>query len=345
LPLPEAGFSFSGLCRNELFSFTDTSSIKSGSITGWNWNFTDDTSTTQNPTHLYGINGTQDVTLIVTSDFGCKDTLTQSIEILQPPIAILNYLGECKNEGTQFFDASIDGDGNIISWKWNFGDGSAIDTNQNPIHTFDTAGTYNIILVVESDLGCKDTSQTIPFTVNPSPVADFTVSDEIVYINKIIDFFDQSSGPPNSWYWNFDDSVTVNMTQPETSIDQNPSHSWLEVGVKHVLLVVSNSFGCTDSIMKKLIVKLDAAIPTGFSPDGNGQNDVLFVRGGSYIQFDLKIFNEWGELIFQTSDPTKGWDGTKTGIPVPIGVYVYSFVAVRDDHKMFNEHGNVTLIR
>ncbi|PCH65167.1 MAG: hypothetical protein COC01_10265 [Bacteroidetes bacterium] len=200
-------------------------------------------------------------------------------------------------------------------------------------------------MVVESDLGCKDTSQTIPFTVKPSPEADYTISDDIVYIRKEILFFDESTGLPTSWFWFFDDSVTFNMPIPETSIEQNPSHFWLEVGVKHVFLVVTNAFGCTDSIMKKIIVKLDAAIPTGFSPDGNGQNDILFVRGGNYIQFDLKIFNEWGELIFVTNDPNEGWDGTKNGLPVPIGVYVYSFYAIRDDHKLFNEHGNVTLIR
>ncbi|MBN4052103.1 PKD domain-containing protein, partial [Cytophagaceae bacterium AH-315-L13] len=346
-PLPVAGFSHNGLCRNELFSFTDTSSINSGSITGWHWDFTDDTSNSQNPTHFFGIDGTQEITLVVTSDFGCKDTLTQSIEILRPPIALISGEGDCKNEGTQFYDASFEGDGTIINWLWNFGDSSVIDTNQNIKHTFNTSGIFNVSLIVETDLGCKDT-MAIPITVNPSPKADFTLSDNIVYVDKVIQLLDVSSGPPTSWLWNFGDSLDVDANSESISILQNPEHWWYYPGVKNVLLVVYNQFGCLDSIIKEVIVKLDPGINTVITPGqsaGGRVNTFLNVRGGSYIEFDLKVFNEWGEVIFKTTDPLQGWDGTYKGKFVPNGVYVYQYHVVRDDHQVFDGHGNVTVIR
>ncbi|PCH69250.1 MAG: hypothetical protein COC01_01795, partial [Bacteroidetes bacterium] len=346
-PIPVAGFAEIESCRNEPVAFVDVSSIASGSIVNWNWDFGNgDTAQGQFPVYLFNGDGDQSVELIVESNFGCKDTFVDDIMIYRPPIAIISGLGDCENDGTEFIDASIETDGNIVKWNWDLGNGYK-DTLQEFKYLFDTSGVFTIKLIVESDLGCKDTAQ-LKLTVNPSPDADFTLSDHIVYVDKIIQLLDASSGPPTSWFWNFGDSLDVDANSENTSILQNPDHWWYYPGVKNVLLVVYNQFGCLDSVIKDVIVKLDPGINTVITPGqgaGGRENTFLNVRGGSYIEFDLKVFNEWGEVIFKTTDPLQGWDGTYKGKFVPNGVYIYQYHVVRDDHQVFDGHGNVTVIR
>ena len=87
-------------------------------------------------------------------------------------------------------------------------------------------------------------------------------------------------------------------------------------------------------------------VPGGFSPDGNGNNDKLYVLGGPYTSLDFKIYNNWGELIFQSRNQSEGWDGTRDGIDQPIGVYVFTLDAVRLDGEEYKQvHGDVTLLR
>jgi gliding motility-associated-like protein len=74
-------------------------------------------------------------------------------------------------------------------------------------------------------------------------------------------------------------------------------------------------------------------------------NDVFFVRGGPFGTIDLKVYNGWGELIFQTTDPSFGWDGTHDGKHAIAGVYVYTVIATTVDGLLHDRSGNVTLVR
>ncbi len=86
-------------------------------------------------------------------------------------------------------------------------------------------------------------------------------------------------------------------------------------------------------------------IPNAFSPNGDGQNDVLYVRGNNIQQIDLKVYNRWGEMVFETTDKTIGWDGTYKGKPCNTGVYVYMLSGTYTDGSGIKQNGNVSLIR
>jgi gliding motility-associated-like protein len=90
---------------------------------------------------------------------------------------------------------------------------------------------------------------------------------------------------------------------------------------------------------------LPPKLPNAFSPNGDGVNDAFFVRGGPFETMELKVYNSWGEMIFETTDPLAGWDGTHDGKPEINGVYVYTVIAKSVDGIEHDRSGKVTLVR
>ncbi len=147
-----------------------------------------------------------------------------------------------------------------------------------------------------------------------------------------------SNGDPVAWWWDFGQGEG-------SSNNKNPDHTYTEPGQYLVELIVENNFGCRDTVVKDLEVFSPPDVPSGFSPNGDGKNDVLRVLGGPYEELEFKIFNNWGELIFRSNSQDKGWDGTKDGVEQPVGVYVYVVRAVTPDGKEHKISGDVTLLR
>jgi gliding motility-associated-like protein len=346
VPSPTAAYTSVSACPTFPVTFTDGSTAP-GSVVGWNWNFGDGspTSSTQSPTHIYATGGPYNVMLIVTSNNGCVDTLTQVVNVFDKPLADFNANGICLSDGTTFTDSSTVGGGATInSWSWSFGD-SGMSTSQNPTHNYPGAGTYSVDLIVTSSQGCIDTvSQSV--NVLPGPGADFLSDDWTANQNQLITFTDQSTGGI-SWFWDFGDN-----SSDSTSTLQNPTHVYTYGGYFDVCLYVTDTNGCTDTICKTEIISLPPSVPTGFTPNGDGANDVFYVFGGPFKELSFKIYNNWGQLIFESSDATTcdghscaGWDGTYKGIDQPIGVYVWVVTATTEDGETSKMSGDVTLLR
>jgi len=130
-----------------------------------------------------------------------------------------------------------------------------------------------------------------------------------------------------------------------TSTLQFPDHSYSEPGIYTVMLVITDDNGCVDTIYKDVIIAVPPLVPSGFTPNGDGQNDVLYVRGGNFTELEFKIYNNWGELIFVSNNQADGWDGTRNAIEQPIGVYVYTVNGVTEDGVKHELSGDVTLLR
>lgn len=347
VPSPTAAYTSVNACPSFPVTFTD-GSTSVGTIVTWNWNFGDGSpnAITQNTTHIYGAGGPYNVSLIVTSNNGCVDTLTQVLNVFEKPLADFNANGICLTDGTIFTDSSTVGGSTIVSWNWNFGD-AATSTTQNPVHNYSSAGTYNATLIVASAQGCIDTV-IYPVSVLPGPTAAFTADDFTALQNQVVNFTNQSDTSTISWFWDFGDSAS-----DSTSILQNPSHSYSNGGYYDVCLYVSDINGCTDTVCKTEIISMPPTVPSGFTPNGDGINDIFFVYGGPFKELDFRIYNNWGELIFQTTDATScmgghsctGWDGKRKDIDQPIGVYVYTVKGVTEDGEKHDLSGDVTLLR
>lgn len=223
-----------------------------------------------------------------------------------------------------------------LQYSWDFGDGTA-SSDAAPSHTYTDAGKYRVELAVfDTATNCviSDTAY-LNIEVFDSATADFTFSPNPVDMNEPVQFTNLSTGSSN-FFWTFGDGAT--------STDKDPQHIYEEPGEYTICLLAQNSLDCSDSICKKIIIPI-IGLPNAFSPNGDGNNDILYVRGLGISELRLRIYNRWGELIFETNDPAFGWDGTYKGQPQEQEVYVYYMDAILETGEVVQEKGNITLIR
>ena len=284
------------------------------------------------------------VEIILTYTNGCGSVMdTVYITVLPSPVVSMDYSVDCATFEAQF-DAIISG-GTIQSVYWDFGDGGS-DTIISPSHIYATDGTYNVLLFVTTTDGCSDSiSQNI--NIEALPIADFDVSDSVITIGNTI-FFNDTSTNASSWEWDFGDLTG-------SYFPEDTNYTYSAPGTYTVLLIVYNNSGCSDSATIQIIVEPNddvveipiypPAIPTAFTPNGDGFNDMLFVRGGPFESFDLRVYNEWGNELFMALDQNEGWDGTYKGNEQPAGTYMYLFEGTTIDGTKYSMSSDFSLIR
>jgi gliding motility-associated-like protein len=257
---PVAAFSAPTLCEGLNTSFSDLSTIVDGTIVSWEWDFDDGTTATlQNPVHIFNAPGSYNVELRVTSSNGCTNTAVQNIVVEPVPVADFTFVNVCEGDANTFTDnSSITIGSNIVSYDWNYGDGSAPGVGPNTTHTYGAFGYYNVTLTVVSDAGCADDYTRTVF-VNPNPVADFEIisacEDSLVLASTAstvagsLDYIQTHAwefGDPQSGAANF-------------SSFRNPSHVYQNAGPYQVTLAVTTQNGCTDVVQREVIVHPDPA--------------------------------------------------------------------------------------
>lgn len=241
----------------------------------------------------------------------------------------------------------------IESVTWDFGDGTTSTDALTTSHTYTLPNTdcYDVYIQVTSSSGCShDTIYVNAVCALGVPVAGFTYQPQpVTILNPQVTFDNFSTPDATSYQWYYYDSLntllgTSNLPNPEfTFPNQNP-------GSYPVWLVVSNGSGCMDSVMLEVVV-LDFFtfyMPNAFSPDGNGINDVFGPRGSNIdvAEFEMTIYDRWGNLIFKSTDPTQGWNGTHNNIKCQSDVYVWK-LKVKSELGMerVERIGHVTLLR
>ncbi len=345
IPSPLASFNTSPkLCKNVGVLFSNNSSPNGTDSLTYAWDFGDASplSIATEPLHTYTNIGSFVVTLTVTGisafDVNCPDTVSHRILINTTPTANFDFLNGCKNLETQFRDSSSVFGGSIVSWSWLFGDNSPVATIKNPPHTYTASGTFNVQLTVTSNNLCTESVSKL-VTINPSPVAEFGLTNNPAVAQEPI-YFSDFSTPTSSirhWFWDFGDEGSA--------VQQGPSHIFENAGIYLVTLTVTDDAGCSDTITKPIEITLLPQVPTAFSPNKDGHNDVLLVKGGPFQNITFKVYNSWGELLFETSDQKIGWDGTKNGIEQPVGAYVWTLVVDMYNNRQVKKNGDVTIMR
>ncbi|KJS06376.1 MAG: hypothetical protein VR77_05055 [Flavobacteriales bacterium BRH_c54] len=353
-PIPVVNFSPTEVCFNIPTQFTDLTTISNNftqnNIVSWNWDFGDNsgTSAQQNPIYQYNSEGKFYATLTVVSNNGCANS--QTLEINVNPIPHVDFIADitqgCSPLTINFTDNStIDTIGNISSWHWDFDNGNTSAAQSpggvvfnNPSHT--NTAYYNVILSVTSDKGCTITdSMSQMITVFPKPFADFASSPEEANIYDSEITFTDLSIVANQWLWDIGDKGT-------TFTNQHPVHHYTDSGDYYVSLFIENTFGCKDTVQKKVRIEPAFAlwIPNAFTPDSDNKNDHFFAKGYGIDEIETLIFDRWGELIFEGNQLDSQWDGRYKNGEIKQDVYVYK-IRAKDIFGKWHEYiGKVTVV-
>lgn len=241
----------------------------------------------------------------------------------------------CIGSTSATFTAS-GGNGNYI---WTVPPGVVItdSTNNSITVNWNTGpGTVTVISASQSG-GCNSAPASLNINVYAGPTAYGFSDTNNVFSNYPILFTDTSQGNPVSWHWNFGDG--------NSSTVQNPWHSYKEPGTYQVILTVTNSNGCSDTVHIWIEIIDGILIPNVFSPNGDGSNDVFFISGGGFEEFEIKIYNRWGSMMFESKAPQVAWDGrTNAGLEVSAGTYYFTLVA-KSKKNDYSTTGYITVFK
>lgn len=293
-PKPVAAFTVDAdICLDESAQFVTNSTITSGSITGWNWNFGDGNQASytngNNFSRSYTTHNNYTVKLVTVSALGCvSDTVSQLIGVHPLPVTDFTLPASiCMPNGSGNFtnNSTIPGNGNL-SYQWNFGDGNYSAEN-NPVHTYTVSGPHNVTLTATSAFGCSNEKTKLLDAFFDKPVADFSVRPDTLCQGADNEFTDLSTAPNStvqSWTWNFGDG--------HSSTLQNPVNRYTTPGNYLVSLTVKNAVGCTSDVFtKNVIVYLQPVIDAGPS---------FIVPQGTVVTFNPKV-NDSSVLTFDWS--------------------------------------------
>lgn len=241
------------VCKGSPVLFTAINA-NAGNIQQWRWNFGDGDSASNalSTSHTYDSTGVYTISLIIKDALGCPDTATLSITVYGPTAAFsIIQPSFCLGGPPVLFtdESTTDGIHNLVKWIWNYGDGTIDSLSPAPYtHFYGNVGSYNVSLTVADENGCRDTITKPAAIIISKPRADFYSPDTATCTDKPVRFINSSSGNELQYRWDFGDG--------QTSTTTNPEHSYLNTGIYTVSLVVTDQYGCQDSLIRPLYVSI-----------------------------------------------------------------------------------------
>ena len=299
--------------------------------TGYNYSWSNGITTEDNLNLIKG-----EYTLTVQDTNNCTQILTFTIS--EPDSLHLAISGEtaiCEKENINL-TAIVEGGTSPYSFNWEPGMMTGSSVNLSP------SATTTYALSVRDANNCSS-GQSITVNVFPNPTADFSMTPlHTGFTNSSIVFKDQSSGADH-WLWEFGDILN------STSTLKDPFFTYPESGNYKITLTVNTNEGCKDTVSKTIFIDsyITLYIPNTFTPDGDGLNDFFAPQGMEFTEFEMEIYNRWGERIYHTKNIDNPWNGGKSnrGNQIQEGVYVYK-IRVKDfKGDIHNYVGNVSLIK
>jgi gliding motility-associated-like protein len=327
------------ICKGDTYTIVASADLGSGNY-AYNWNpfygLTGPTGSVQTGigqgTTIYNVS----VYDIACPQYTINHTFTLTVNRAPVPnLALSNY--QCEPYCT-IYNSQIKNQTELVAYTFNgsntqYGDSTNICLS---------AGIYTIDITSIGLNGCKEVfNYPNVLTVYPKPNADFnwnpstpnTVSENHVTFSPV----GQSSS--STWFWE--------LAANTTSTDKNPTMIYDIRGNYPITLVVTTEHGCKDTITKVLNIEDEFLlyVPNSFTPNNDGINDVFTAKGLGIKKFEMYIFDRWGNMIFQTNDIQKGWDGTFKGTICADNVFVYKIVASGNDYIRREKTGHVTLLK
>lgn len=350
--LPTADFTASVVCQGLTTTFQNISNSTDGNIATYSWEFGDNTgvSTDLNPTYGYENPGMYDATLIVSTNYGCYDTITKPVSVSPKPVVDFSVADTegCSPFCVTFENASTIESG-VVGYSWSFGDGTtSSQTSPKKCFTNNSLSDahFTVSLTAISDKGCVDSVKKMDYiTVASQPTASFNASSTSLLIGDTKVDFANTSTNATSYSWDFGDGT-------EISTSKNSTHTFpATAGEYQTLLTASNEMGCKDTASVTIVVLAPDpvySIPNIFTPNGDGLNDVFqFVKSENVANVNVIILNRWGETVYESNAATFGWNGKlmNSGSICAAGVYFYTMKLTGLNGKSIEENGFFHLAR
>ena len=351
-PMPLASFSVTPVSQtypNATVGINNTSLSSDAAVQYWSFGDGAELAGEQPIFHTYDTWGTYNITLLVDNGY-CADAQTEQVQILSPnPVA--DFVGSgagCAPLLVAFDNLSNHGAGYV----WDFGD-DYMTSEESPVHVYTRPGVYNVSLTAIGFEGQEhETVHYATVEVFPSASAAFVYSpSEVVAPDQPVEFINLSDQDATEFLWTFGDGMV--------STEVNPIYTYSEAGIYDVSLTANNAFNCPSTfIMEQAIEATNGGFmvfPTGFTPNNGGSNgggydpasldnDVFHPHHLGIVEYELVVFNKWGELIFHSTDPYIGWDGYFQGRIVRQDVYAWRATAQFSNGHRVTKAGDVTLI-
>ena len=306
------------------------------------WNHLDSLNSNIDSSTNSSINAGQGIySLLVNDGTGCYFLDTITITESSPPSAIISGGGTvCDNN--EMLSVSIDFTGSQKPWMVVYSNQNNTDTVENLFNnnfTFLTKepGEYTILNAADNNGCIAEYSGSANIIVNELPVPIISPSDTVLYIGDEV--FLETTLEYNDYYWYNAEIINSDTISTSKSIMiDNPGGTYY--------VVVTDVNGCTDTsevVSVTFYPRTQIFVPNVFTPNGDGWNNLFVVKGEYIDDFYIKIFNRWGENIFESNSINKSWDGTVNGIRVPEGTYYYSLFVIGFDGTEFIKNGTIHL--
>ncbi len=338
--VPVSGFSVNNnsQCQlNNKFIFTNTSTNAIGPMT-YKWVFGDGSiATGRDVTHSYQTPGTYQVVMVVNSNSVCADSTTITVNVYPNIKAAFSINPVCINLPVLPINNTLEPGNTNVNYLWDFGNGQTSTLRNPPVQIYQVAGNYVMSLSVSS--------AQCPFPLNiqkrfvqvdaPRPAVNNPV--EIAVVNLPLTLHARQIGDNAFW-------------TPSTNLDNPAGYSPVFIGSKEHLYTIElkTNSGCVtiDTQVVKINKSIEIYVPNSFTPNNDGKNDYLrpFMIGIKELNF-FRIFNRWGQLIFETRDAKKGWDGMQRSAPAEIQTLVWMLEGIGVDNKIYKAKGTTVLMR
>jgi gliding motility-associated-like protein len=353
-------------------TFTNTSAPVDGSDFRYEWDFGLDgnpaTSQGTGPFVLdYTTPGPKDITLLATNivaeaaGLSCSDEFRKTIQIVVPPL-IADFtaipLKACFPTDITITENLATGD----TFAWRVLDNAGIAGQSNaelPVFKIPAPGKYTIELVTSNSFTGDQKVATKDVIIYDLPIAEFVLRPTTVYVPDMeLTTFNLAEGATD-YLWDFGDGTT--------SDEKEPTHKYRIEGVYDVMLIAMHDYGdnivCVDSATRKVTAKQGGVtrVPNAFTPNPNGPtssagtpgipgsntfNDVFLPQVKGAEEFNMQVFDRWGNLVFESNNSNIGWDGyDRNGKLMPAGVYVYKLTLRLSDGQRTTQVGDITMIR
>jgi gliding motility-associated-like protein len=361
-PNPEVDFTPYDACLEQPNQFNDLSTVSNqftaNNIVSWEWDFGDGgSSTQQNPFHTYQADGNYNVSLTVTSNNGCSTTAQNPVTVHPLPVVMFDDTPIQGCSPVCFDIASnsqVSAGSTIAQHIWTYSDGTSFNTGETPVHSncLNNNSVNPIILGVSlevtTDKGCVNSVENPNLIeVYHNPIADFSITPtDISILDTEVSFINQSLYA-SDYQWSFVPYGNSTETNPIIEFPFEPQ-------VYDVQLVASTDQGCTDTVEGSFEIKdiILFHVPNTFTPDGDPYNQTfqpIFISGFDPLDYNLLIFNRYGEVIFESNNAEVGWDGTygaSSDQLVKDGTYVWKieFKETMSDRRHVHT-GHVNLLR